>query len=157
MKEGPVIRGYRVEDCRALADLFTDTVWRIAIRDYAPAQIAAWAPVPPDYARFASGLAARPTVVVELDGVIAGFSDLEPDGHIHMMYVHADHQGKGVASALLSHIEAKARRQGLLRLYSEISLTARRFFVRRGFVILTQQEVLLRGQVLTNFRMEKQL
>ncbi len=152
-----VIRDYRAEDCQALADLFTDTVRRVAIREYTPAQIAAWAPRPPDYARIASRLAARPTFIAELDGVIAGFSDLEPDGHIDMMYVHADHQGEGVATALLAHIEDKGRQACLSRLYSEISLTARRFFLRRGFVVIARQEVPIRGQILTNFRMEKQL
>jgi putative acetyltransferase len=152
-----LIRGYRPQDCRSLADLYTDTIRRVASSDYTPAQIAAWAPIPPDYARIAPGFATRPTFVAELDGAIAGFSDLEPDGHIHMMYVHADHQGQGVATALLAHIEGKARQAGLSRLYSEISLTARPFFLRRGFTVLARQEVPLRGQSLSNFRMEKPL
>ena len=113
--------------------------------------------MPPDYGRVAPGFAARPTFIAEIDGVIIGFSDLEPDGHIHMMYVHADHQGKGVATTLLGYIEGKARQAGVSRLYSEISLTARPFFDRRGFIVLAQQEVPLRGQTLINFRMEKQL
>jgi putative acetyltransferase len=152
-----IIRDYRAEDCRALVDLFTDTVRRIAIRDYSADQVAAWAPAPPCYTRFAPRFTAKPSFVAELDGVIAGFSDMEPDGHIDLFYVHADHQGKGVATALLIHIESKARKAGLFRLYSEISFTARRFFEKRGFVVLAQQEVPVGDQVLTNFRMEKPL
>lgn len=151
------IRGYRFEDCRALADLFTDTVRRIASRDYPQAEIEAWAPDPPEYSRFAPRLAGRPSYVAEIGQKIVGFSDLASDGYIDMMYVHADHQGQGVATALLAHIKAEAIRRHLRRLHTEASLTARPFFMRHGFSVLARRAVPLRGQLLTNFRMEKRL
>jgi putative acetyltransferase len=89
--------------------------------------------------------------------MIAGFVDLEPDGHIDMLYVHAEHQAKGVARALLAHIENVAIRLGLDRLYTEASITARTAFEHRGFLVVATQTVLLRGETFTNYRMERQI
>ncbi len=74
-----------------------------------------------------------------------------------MMYVHARCQGKGVASALLSHLESVARSMGIQELYTEASITARLFFERRGFQLVEQQLASIRGQNFINFRMKKRL
>ena len=66
-----------------------------------------------------------------LDGAIVGFAELEGDGHLDTLYVHHEHQGRGIASALLDRIEAEARRLGMARLYTEASITAQPFFRAR--------------------------
>jgi len=137
--------------------LFIGSVRKVASRDYDPDQIMAWAPDVLDRDRWLARQGSRPTWVATISGEIAGFSDLEPDGHIDMMYVHADHQGRGVAKSLLLHIERVARVQGLGRLYTEASITARPFFERHGFGVISAQEVERRGQRLINYRMERRL
>jgi putative acetyltransferase len=151
------IRPYRPEDVDALIALFTRAVRETAARHYSPEQLRAWAPDVPDRDGWAARRMSRPTYVAEMGGEIAGFTDLEPDGHIDMMFVHPDHDGRGVASLLLARVEAEARSLGLARLFTEASLSARPFFARRGFTLIAEQSVALRGQELTNFRMEKQL
>ena len=151
------IRPYTAADLDLLIVLFNGAVRGVASRDYTPAQIAAWAPDTPDRAAWAARLGGRPTLVAEMDGVIAGFSDLEPDGHIDMLFVDADQQGRGVAGALLDRIEAMAREQGLHRLFSEASITARPVFEHRGFHVEAAQDVALRGQTFRNYRMAKAL
>lgn len=151
-----IVRDYRPTDVDALMALFRTAVLQVARRDYTEAQVRAWAERM-DRARWLERLAARPTFVAEVGGEIAGFSDLEPDGHIDMLFVHADHQGRGVASALFDHLLARAKAAGLGRLYTEASLTARPFFERRGFTVITAQDVPVAGEVLRNFRMERTL
>ena len=151
------IRPYTPDDLDTLIALFNGAVRRVAGRDYTPAQIAAWAPETPDRAAWAKRLLGRPTLVAQIEGVIAGFSDLEPDGHIDMLFVDADHQGRGVAGALLDRIDTMARDQGLARLFTEASITARPVFEHRGFHVVAVQDVALRGQTLRNYRMAKAL
>jgi putative acetyltransferase len=151
------IRDYEPGDLDAVIDLFTRAVREVAIHDYSAGQVRAWAPDEPDRAAWAARRASRPTFIAEIEGAVAGFSDLEPHGHVDMMFVHPHWQGRGVASALLTHVETRARAAGLCRLTTEASLTARPFFARRGFVVLAEQTVSLRGQAMTNFRMEKRL
>ena len=101
--------------------------------------------------------ASRPTWVAEIDGRIAGFTDLEPDGHVDMMYVHPDFKGRGVATALMATVEEAAAAQKLGRLYTEASITAKPFFEKKGFRVIAPQIVHVRGQDLVNYRMEKSL
>lgn len=152
-----IIRRYVSDDLDGLIALFHASVRRIAIKDYTEDQVKAWAPDEPDRERWALRRASRPTWVAEIDGALAGFSDLEPDGHVDMMFVHPDHQGRGVAGALLRQVEAEAARLGLDRLFTEASITARPFFERKGFRVIAAQTVSVRGQEMVNYRMEKPL
>ena len=151
------IRLYHPEDLDVLIDLFTGSVRKVAGRDYSPAQIEAWAPFAVNRAQWEVRTGSRPTYVAEAGGQIVGFSDLEPDGHIDMLFVHADHQGRGVAHALLDHIHARANAQSVHRLFTEASITARPFFERNGFEVIEAKEVELRGQTFRNYRMAKSL
>lgn len=149
------IRAFEEDDLAAVMALFSQSVREVASQHYLPAQIEAWAPTRPDTTAWRQRLMARPTWVAAVKNRIVGFSDLEPDGHIDMMFVHAEWQGRGVASALLQHILDCAKKQEVKRLYTEASITARPFFERQGFRIVTSQEVELRGQKFQNFKMEK--
>ncbi|HEY1720059.1 MAG TPA: GNAT family N-acetyltransferase [Magnetospirillaceae bacterium] len=149
------IRPYRFDDLDTVIDIFLRAIREIASRDYTPAQIEAWAQV--DRASWAEWRLSRPTWVAVVDGMPAGFADLEPDGHLDMMFVHPAFRRVGVASALLEFVQESARAQELTRLFTESSLTAQLFFLQHGFRVVAQQSVRKRGQDLTNFRMEKTL
>jgi len=151
------IRDYRPDDVNALIELFRGSVRVLARKDHTESQLLAWAPDDIDPKVFGPRRASRPTWIAEVDGQIAGFSDLEPDGHVDMLYVHPAHQGKGVARALLRHVEDTAIRKGLKLIYTHASITARPVFERMGFHTIRAQTVTARGETFTNYRMEKQL
>ena len=149
------IRPYRPDDLDAVIGIFLGVIREIAAKDYDRAQIEAWARADRD--TWAMWRLSRPTWVAVVGEKPVGFTDLERDGHLDMMFVHPAHQGVGVATALLERVETAARGQGLARLFTEASITARPFFERRGFRLLAAQIVRVRGQALANFRMEKSL
>lgn len=150
------IKPYEPGDAQATIDIFLRAIREVSSKDYSPAQIAAWAKVD-DTEVWARYRASRPTWLA-IDGSLPiGFTDLTSDGLLDMMFVAPDYQGKGVATLLLATVESAARRQGLQRIFTEASLTARPFFERRGFAVLTAQQVVKRGQTLANFLMEKML
>lgn len=151
------IRLYTPADRDTLIDLFRQSVRRIARRDYSDAQVLAWAPDVIDAARFAARREAKPTWIAACGEKVAGFTDLEPDGHIDMLFVHPDWVGCGVARELLRTVEISARESAMARLYTEASITAKPVFERYGFTVITPQTVTLNGQDLTNYRMEKLL
>jgi len=150
------LRPFRTEDVPLLFALFRDTVRRVNARDYTPEQLRAWAPDEMNVARWAT-LSNRFAVVAEYDEHVAGFADLSPDGLVDRFFVHADYQGCGVGSAMMRAIVAEAGRTAMARLFAEVSITARLFFERHGFVVLTEQQVMIRGVALTNYRMERHL
>lgn len=151
------LRSYQGEDLDGVIEVFQTAVQRVASAFYTPAQIAAWAPEPVDREGWAERRASRATWVVEVAGKIVGFSDLEADGHVDMLFTHADFQGRGVARLLLAKVEKEARKVGLLRLYTEASFSARPVFERYGFQILKEQTVTPDGEPMINFLMEKKL
>ena len=149
------VRPYRPDDVDAVIAIFLHAIRGVAARDYDPAQIDAWAQADRD--QWAARRLDRPTWLAFVGQEPAGFTDLEADGHLDMMYVHPAHGGVGVATALLRTVEAAAREGGLKRVFTEASITARPFFASRGFKAVTEQTVERRGQTFVNFQMDKLL
>lgn len=79
------------------------------------------------------------------DQTVIGFAEFE----------HHEFQGCGVGSTLINEIATEATHKALSRIYAEVSITARPLFERKGFTVVKQQTVTIRGAELTNFVMER--
>ena len=146
------LRDYREEDCAALAELFYETVHRVNRRDYTPEQLAAWATGSVDLAAWNTSFLAHKTVVAVEGDTIVGFGDMTSDGYLDRMYVHHAHQGEGIATAICDALEREVR-QG--KITTHASITAKSFFLGRGYRVVRQQTVVRQGVQLINFVMEK--
>lgn len=144
------IRKYSPEDCQAMAALFYDTVHRVNARDYTQAQLDVWATGHVDLQRWNQSFLAHHTLVAEENGVLVGFGDMDSTGYLDRLYVHADYQGQGIATALCNALERTA--PGIVRTHA--SITARPFFENRGYRVVKAQQVLRQGIALTNYVME---
>lgn len=153
------IRLFQSQDAEQIAHLFHDTVRQVNCRDYSASQVAAWAPDDLYFRNWRQVCADRYTFVAEdvaeAAGLILGFGELEPNGHIDCFYCHKDYQGRGVGRQLYRAIENQAIDLGLDRLFVEASITARPFFERLGFAVVQAQQVTCRGKVFTNYAMQK--
>jgi putative acetyltransferase len=159
-----VLRLARPDDALPLLDLFQDTIRRVNCRDYCPDQIAAWTSgILPEV--WAARLASRWCVVAQMhDNRLGGFADLEVDdlkagdlkagGHLDRFYVSADFQRIGIGRALLAAVMQRAAVLQLPRVFTEVSITARPFFLSQGFRVITDQLVFSRGAAFLNYRME---
>jgi putative acetyltransferase len=152
-----VIRDARPDDTGELIALFKDTVRHVNLADYSPAQVAAWAPDDIDAEAWRERQARNRTLLAEIEGDIVGFAELQDGARVHMLYVQKDHQGHGIASALLARIETIAAHSGARGLTVDASVTARPFFAHKGFTVVAPQTVTRGGQSFRNFRMEKTL
>jgi putative acetyltransferase len=153
------IRAYEQRDAVGLADVFFRSVRQVAISDYTPAQVRAWAPerrTPEQSHQWASDGRLVLLATGENDRAVA-FIDLEPDGHIDHIFCAPEAAGQGIASRLYEATETAARQQGISRLHTEASELARRFFERKGFVVLERQDMVLRGEPIHNYKMAKDL
>lgn len=151
------IQNYTPERAVEIADLFHQSVHAIDSSVYTAAQREVWAPTPPDYTFWRERLASKKPYLAILDGQVAGFIELDDDGHIDCTYTHPDYQGRGVASALYQHIIKVAKSRKISRLYVEVSLVALPFFEKKGFVVIKKNELHRQGETLVNFDMEKRL
>ena len=152
------VRSYRGADANATLTVFLEAITETAAADYSPAQIAAWArPAQRTVPEWHRAMQGRNSYVALLDKQVVGFSDVSCEGYIDMMFVSPRHSRRGVASALLSHLHGRARAQGIRSLSAGVSITARPFFEKHGFTVVTTQHPITAGVPLTNFRMTKML
>lgn len=153
------VRPYVPSDCAAMAALYQTSVRTLGRADYSPAQVEAWASAGPTSERFAErmGDGRLAFVCQKEDGTLLGLTDLEADGHIDFLYVAPEAKGQGVADALLNAVEQAACLKGIGRLHVEASEAARRFFVRRGFVVLHRRDFDVGGVPIHNYAIEKRL
>ena len=151
------IRLATTADAAQLAAIYYNTIRRVSASDYAPEQIEAWAPKLPGTAEWRARMASCSNFVGDDEGTIAGFAELEDDGHIDCFYGHHAYQRQGVGTLVLEKLENVARSRGIRRLHLESSLTARPFFEARGFVVVERRDIVVRGVTLENYAMEKML
>jgi ribosomal protein S18 acetylase RimI-like enzyme len=76
-------------------------------------------------------MAEQEVTLAEVDGAIAGFVAMSGEDLLEHLYVHPDHQGRGIGSALLER--AKARMPDGFRFWVfQANTGARRFYERHG-------------------------
>lgn len=152
------IRTARLSDASELRDLFQETVLTINKHDYSQAEVEDWASCGNDLSHIKEMIQTHYFIVaINRQSQIVGFSSITTQGYLHSMFVHKDFQGKGIATILLNDIERCAITTGIMRITSEVSLTARPFFEKRGYIVEEEQKRKANQLSLTNFWMAKKL
>lgn len=152
------LRAYQAGDAAALTELYVRSVRHYGPRAYTPAQVAVWAAmVSHQRIRNLCGDGRWVLVAVAADGGYLGFTDLEADGHIDLLYAAPEAEGQGIGTQLLTALEAHARQQGMARLYVEASELAKPLFLRHGFTLQGRNDLCLNGVAIHNYRLDKRL
>lgn len=151
-------RDYHPDDVQDLANIYFNTVHKVNIQHYTQEQVNIWAPPTSleteEWAR--KFLRTKPIIAVVGDKVV-GFAEFEPNGHIDCFYCHHEWIGKGVGSTLMNEILTRAKNYNIDRIFSEVSITARPFFEKQGFVTLSERKIVRKGIELTNYKMERKI
>ena len=96
-------------------------------------------------------------VAVSDDDAPVGWIELEPDGHVEMLYCAPEAAGRGVAPQLYAAAEALARERGLTRLTTAASQFAESFFLKHGWTGDEGETVVRFGVAIERARMSKTL
>lgn len=145
------LRRYKQSDCRELAELFYNTVHTVNAADYNNEQLNAWATGHADLEAWNKSLLEHYSIVAVDNGIIVGFGDIDQTGYLDRLYVHADYQGRGIATAIRNKLEQSVSG----KIVTHASVTAKPFFEKRGYKVIKEQSVERHGVFLTNFVMEK--
>ena len=151
------IRDATDADAHALAAVFTDAIRAVGRSHYAPLQVEAWVAAADDPAAFGGRVLANRTFVAERGGDLVGFASAAPDGHVAMLYVCGNSQGRGVGGRLLAAALAAAVEAGADRAYAEASVFSLPVFARAGFSEVGVESVEVRGAPFERWLMEKPL
>ena len=152
-----LIRRATAADAPALAELYRGTIHAVNSRDYNAEQVAVWAGRSQRLDSLLKRIEEQYFLVAEEDGLLTGFGSITATGFLDMLFVHKDHQGQGIANALVDMLESYAVRNDALLLSADVSITARPFFEKKGFEVVQEQQVEVDGVLLTNFKMRKDL
>ena len=148
-----ILRVYKPADCKALTELFYETVHSVNTKDYTKEQVDAWADSNVDLEKWNQSFLEHYTVIAEEENGITGFGDISDTGYLDRLYVHKAYQHQGIASAICDKLEHYAD-QNVVETHA--SITARPFFESRGYMVIQEQGVVRKGVLLKNYRMEKQ-
>lgn len=146
------LREYESADCGQLAKLFYQTVHNVNAKDYTEEQLNVWATGKVDLREWDSSFLKHKTVVAMDNDEIVGFGDIDETGYLDRLFVHKDHQRKGIADAICNELECYAK--GKL-ITTHASITAKPFFQHRGYRVVLEQEVIRHGITLKNYVMVK--
>jgi putative acetyltransferase len=151
------IRTAEIDDLDQIRQLFRDTITMINVKDYHPEQIAVWAASSENVERWVEKIKEHHFFVAHQGDRIIGFCSLTDAGYLDFMYIHKDHQGEGIASALLTRLEELAKELALKRIWADVSITARPFFGSRGFRTYHIHTRMLGDVPFENAEMEKDI
>lgn len=144
-----LIRKMETKDIPEVISLIYESVNSTCNKDYSPEQLEAWAPKHFNEKKFSDSLYGCFNRVMISDGTISGFISVCSDGYINRLYTHSKYQNMGIASRLLEEAEKWALSMGLDSFYLDASITARKFYINRGFKDYGES-LLERGNVVIN-------
>lgn len=148
------IRNYQKNDLKSIIFLFRETVHSINSKDYTQEQVKIWAPKNIDEKSWHLSLLSHYTLVAIDKEKIVGFVDLD-ENYVDRLYVAKDYQRQKIATRLMDKIENHAKKQGQISLYSHVSITAKKFFLDRGYIVNKEQYVEKQNILFKNYVMEK--
>ncbi len=151
------IRKANQKDLQGILSLFENTVTEVNKHDYSASQLEAWKSSSEDRGRWLAKIKDQYFLVAEEGGTITGFASITPEGYLDTMFVHKEHQRKGIAGSLIEALILYARESEVSEIITEGSITARPFFEKYGFETITKQAVNRKGISITNFKMRKRL
>lgn len=150
-----MIRIYQHGDHVAIAEIFTASIHEIASQVYTPEQCLAWSDRIPNPERWKKRCELKRPFVAIRDSKIAGFLELDPDGHIDCAYINPQFQRQGIMTTLVEHAITTCFALNINRVYVEASICAKPLFEKLEFKTLCENTVQIKGVPLLNYKMEK--
>ncbi|MCM0664875.1 GNAT family N-acetyltransferase [Flavobacterium tyrosinilyticum] len=146
-----------ISDLPEMQELFVQTIQSVCKNDYNPEQIEAWTYGINNKERWLEVIEKQYVLLAVIENKIAGFATLKGGNYIDFFYIHKDFQRQGIADKLLAELELEAQKQHSKMITSDISITAKPFFEKKGFVAKAEQKNIRLNVELINYKMEKQL
>jgi GNAT superfamily N-acetyltransferase len=149
-----MIRIFQHGDHAAIAEIFTKAIHEIASEVYSEEQCLAWSDRKVNYQRWKNRCELKRPFVYVADSDIAGFLELDTDGHIDCAYIHPKYKRKGIMTMLVKHAVDTCFTHDISRIYVDASICAKPMFEKIGFTTIQKNIVNIKGVELLNYKME---
>lgn len=151
------IRRATLSDLTEMQKMYAETIQSVCKSDYTPEQIEAWISGVKNKERWIEVIEKQFVLLAIIENQITGFGTLKDGNYIDFFYIHKDFQRQGIADKILNELEIEAKKHHSKIITSDISITAKPFFEKKGFTAKAEQKNIRLGVELINFKMEKEL
>jgi putative acetyltransferase len=152
-----IFRAATNSDLPEMQKLYIETIQEVCKNDYNNEQLKVWSSGVENTERWLEVIKTQFVLLVIIENIIAGFGTLKDGNYIDFFYIHKDFQRQGIADKILNELEAEARKSGAKTLTSDVSITAKPFFEKKGFVVTAEQRNIRVNVELINYKMKKEL
>ena len=146
-----------ISDLAEMNELFVQTIQSICKNDYSPEQINVWISGAENTQRWIDVIQKQFVLLSVIQGKIVGFGTLKDNNHIDLFFIHKDFQRKGIANKIFNELELEAKKHHSRIITSDVSITAKPFFEKKGFVVKSEQKNMIKSIEIINYKMEKEL
>lgn len=146
-----------ISDLPEMKELFVQTIQSVCKNDYNPDQINAWVSGAENTQRWIDVIEKQFVLLAIIENKIAGFGTLKDYNYIDFFFIHKDFQRQGIANKIFTELELQAKNHYSKIITSDVSITAKPFFEKKGFVVKAQQKNRVKGVEIINYKMEKEL
>lgn len=150
-----IFRTATLSDLKEMQELFIDTIKSICQKDYNSKQIEVWTSGVSNTERWIDVINTQFVLLAIIENKIVGYGTLKEGNYIDFFYVHKDFQRQGIADKILSELEIEAKKSNSKIITSDISITAKPFFEKKGFIVIKEQRIEKLGVELINYKMQK--
>ena len=151
------IRPATPDDLPVITKLFRETIQHISSNHYSPVQVAFWKSSTEDLPKWKKRIEDLYFIVAEKGNQIVGFAYMKDGNYFDGLFVHHDHQGDGIATILANTIEQKVIDNGYDSVHSDVSITAKPFFEKRGYIVDEFQMKPFKGVTFESYIVSKKL
>jgi len=146
-----------VSDLTEMQEMYIETIQWVCKSDYNSLQINAWISGLNNTQRWVKVIYEQFVLLAIADNKIVGYGTLKDGNYIDLFCVHKDFQRQGIADKIFSQLEIEARKEHSKVITADVSITAKSFFEKKGFIIKAEQKNIRLGVELMNYKMEKEL
>lgn len=152
-----IFRKAKISDLQEMQQLYVETIQSVCKNDYNPAQIEAWISGVKNKERWIEVIEIQFVLLAIIQDKIVGFGTLKDSNYIDFFYIHKDFQRQRIADKILTELESEAQKHNSKIITSDVSITAKPFFKKKGFIVKAEQKNIRLGVELINYKMEKHL
>jgi putative acetyltransferase len=150
------LRNATIADLKEMQQLYIETIESVCQNDYNTGQIEVWISGVTNTERWIEVIQNQIVLVAVKQDKILGFGTLKEGNYVDLLYIHKDQQRQGIANKILASLELEAQKQQTKTLTADVSITAKPFFEKRGFIVKAEQKNIRLGVELINYKMEKE-
>jgi putative acetyltransferase len=150
-----IFRKAILSDLKEMQELFVETIRSVCKKDYNPEQIEVWVSGAKITQRWIDVVNSQFVLLAIIEDTIVGYGTIKDGNYIDFFFIHKNFQRQGIADKIFSQLELEARKENSKLITADVSITAKPYFEKKGFIVKSEQKNIIAAVEIINYKMEK--